>query len=42
VRDLLHIPRYGLDVKNSLKNFAGGLLLANSAGEGGFERLVSI
>jgi hypothetical protein len=42
VRDLLHIPCYGLDVKNSLKNFAGGLLLSNSASEGAFERLVSI
>ena len=42
VRDLLHIPYYGLDVKNSLKNFVGGLLLSNSASEGAFERLVSI
>jgi hypothetical protein len=42
VRDLLHIPRYGVNVKNSLKNFAGGALPANSAREGAFERLVSI
>jgi hypothetical protein len=42
VRDLLHIPHNGVDVKNSLKNFAGGALRANSAGERAFERLVSI
>jgi hypothetical protein len=42
VRDLLHIPRYGVDVKNSLKNFAGGAPAANSAGQREFEHLVSI
>jgi hypothetical protein len=42
VRDLLHIPRNRVNVKNSLKNFVGGALAANPAGEGTFERLVSI
>ena len=42
VRDLRDIPRYAVDLKKSLKNFAGGAFGAYPAGEGAFERLVSI
>jgi hypothetical protein len=42
VHDLRHIPDNCVDVKNSLKNFAGGACGAYSASEGAFERLVSI
>ena len=42
VRDLRHIPDYCVDLKNSLKNFAGGAFGAYPASEGAFERLVSI
>jgi hypothetical protein len=38
VRDLRHIPGDCVDVKNSLKNFAGGVCCAYSASEGAFER----
>ena len=42
VRDLRHIPVDCVDVKKSLKNFAGGACGAYSASEGAFESLVSI
>ena len=42
VRDLRHIPGDCVEVKNSLKNSAGGACGAYSANEGAFERLVSI
>ena len=38
VRDLRHIPGDCVDVKNSLKNFAGGKFRVDSANEGAFER----
>ena len=42
VRDLRDIRRYCVDMKNSLKNFAGVVFGAYSANEGAFESLVSI
>jgi hypothetical protein len=42
VRDLRDIPHYRVDLKNSLKNFAGGKFGTDSASEGAFESLVSI
>lgn len=42
VRDLRDIRRYCVDLKNSLKNFAGGAFGVYSASEGAFESLVSI
>jgi hypothetical protein len=42
VRDLRDIPHYWVDLKNSLKNFAGGAFGTYSANEGAFEDLASI
>ena len=42
VRDLRDIPVIAVDMKNSLKNFAGGAFRAYSAGERAFGSLASI
>jgi hypothetical protein len=42
VRDLRHIPVDCVDVKKSLKNFAGGACGAYSASEGAIESSVPI
>jgi hypothetical protein len=42
VRDLRDIPHYRVDLKNSLKNFAGGRFGAYSANEEAFGDLASI